>query len=69
MSPALKEKTRNNEQDCESVVELDIEASFSPTDAKEDDFEDIEVEEEPELDLDASQFQGKKGQAGTRTKN
>jgi len=53
--PDLKKKTDSDEESAD----IDFGASFDPADAKDEDFE---------LDLDSSRFQGKKGQAGTRTK-
>jgi len=56
--PDLKKK---NESDSdEESTTIDVGASFGPEDAKDEDFE---------LDMDSSRFQGKKGQAGTRTKS
>lgn len=52
----LKKKKQQKE---EKPVTFDVGESFSPAEAKEHDFE---------LDLDSAIFQGKKGQAGTRTK-
>ncbi|HWG91252.1 MAG TPA: hypothetical protein VNZ52_10440 [Candidatus Thermoplasmatota archaeon] len=52
----LKKKSK---QDTKVELKLDIGETFDVANAKEKDFD---------LDLDASKFQGKKGQAGTRTK-
>ena len=50
---------KKKQQKDEKAVTFDVGESFSPAEAKEEDFE---------LDLDSAIFQGKKGQAGTRTK-
>ncbi|HLE97082.1 MAG TPA: hypothetical protein VI997_06905 [Candidatus Thermoplasmatota archaeon] len=52
----LKRKAR---QEKVGEVKLDLAESFDVANAKDKDFD---------LDLDAARFQGKKGQAGTRTK-
>ncbi|HVL47439.1 MAG TPA: hypothetical protein VM889_02680 [Candidatus Thermoplasmatota archaeon] len=52
----LKKKTK---QEKATEVKLDIGDTFEVANAKDKDFD---------LDLDAAKFQGKKGQAGTRTK-
>lgn len=52
----LKKRQKKDEG---KLVSFDVGESFSPAEAKEEDFE---------LDLDSAIFQGKKGQAGTRTK-
>ena len=52
----LKKKSK---QDKSVEVKLDIGETFEVAEAKDKDFD---------LDLDAAKFQGKKGQAGTRTK-
>ncbi len=54
----LKKKDKQKEEDEE--VDLDVGDSFDVSDAKDEDFE---------LDLDSARFQGKKGQAGTRTRS
>lgn len=56
MRPKVKAKKR---QKVDTVIKLDDEDMFNPANAKDKDFD---------LDLDAAKFQGKKGQAGTRTK-
>lgn len=50
-------KQKKARQD-KGTVELDLSASFDVADAKEEDFD---------LDIEHSQYKGKKGQAGTRT--
>lgn len=55
---AIRHKVKER-QEQQAELELNIEESFSPADAKDEDFD---------LDLDAAQFQGEKGQAGTRRK-
>lgn len=62
MTPKLKKKdaSRNKEKtdSDDDVVDLNIDDALgSPADAKDTDFD---------LDLDASTYQGKKGQAGNR---
>lgn len=52
----LKKKSKSEKT---TEVKLDIGETFEVANAKEKDFD---------LDLDAAKFQGKKGQAGTRTK-
>ncbi len=52
----LKKKSKKKDDDD---VKLDLGSSFDVSDAKDEDFD---------LDLDSARFQGKKGQAGTRTK-
>ncbi len=52
----LKKKTK---QEKATEVKLDVAETFEVENAKDKDFD---------LDLDAAKFQGKKGQAGTRTK-
>lgn len=52
----LKKKTK---QQKDTEVTLDVGDTFEVAQAKDKDFD---------LDLDAAKFQGKKGQAGTRTK-
>ena len=52
----LKRKAR---QEKAGEVKLDLAEAFDVANAKDKDFD---------LDLDAARFQGKKGQAGTRTK-
>jgi ankyrin repeat protein len=52
----LKKKTK---QEKNVEVKLDLGDTFDVANAKDKDFD---------LDLDAAKFQGKKGQAGTRTK-
>lgn len=52
----LKKKTK---QEKNNEVKLDVGDTFDVSTAKDKDFD---------LDLDAAKFQGKKGQAGTRTK-
>jgi hypothetical protein len=53
----LKKKQK---KDKKSEVKFDVGESFDAASAKEKDFD---------LDLEASRFQGKKGQAGTRSKS
>ncbi len=50
---------KKGKQEKTTEVKLDIAESFDVSNAKEKDFD---------LDLDSARFQGKKGQAGTRTK-
>lgn len=57
--PKKKLKKKKKDEDEDSEVEFDLGESFEPAEGKMDDFD---------LDLDASQFRGKKGQAGTRRK-
>jgi len=52
-----KLKRKAKKEDAE--VKLDVGDTFEVAEAKDKDFD---------LDLDAAKFQGKKGQAGTRTK-
>jgi hypothetical protein len=52
----LKKKAKSEKS---SEVKLDLGDTFEVATAKDKDFD---------LDLDAAKFQGKKGQAGTRTK-
>jgi hypothetical protein len=52
----LKKKAK---QEKGAEVKLDVGDTFEIAEAKDKDFD---------LDLDAAKFQGKKGQAGTRTK-
>jgi hypothetical protein len=54
----LKKKAK---QEKGTEVKLDIAETFDVANAKEDDFAS-------DLSMDAAKFQGKKGQAGTRTK-
>ena len=56
MRPKVKGRKR---QKVDTEIKLDEEDTFSPAHAKDKDFD---------LDLDAAKFQGKKGQAGSRTK-
>jgi hypothetical protein len=63
--PSLKKKTQQN-NDEEETADIDFGATFNPADAKDDDFE---MEDKYDLDMDATSWQGKKGQAGTRTKS
>lgn len=57
MTDQQLKKRRKKEK--EEKIEFDLGESFDVEDAKDEDFD---------LDLDAAKFQGKKGQAGTRTK-
>ncbi len=56
---AERKLKKKNKQEKTTEVKLDIAESFDVATAKEKDFD---------LDLDSARFQGKKGQAGTRTK-
>lgn len=58
--PQLQEREPATEEDQEETIEFDLGDTFDVEEAKDDDFE---------LDMDAAEFQGKKGQAGTRSKN
>lgn len=61
MMPDLKLKEKSdtsNDEESESV--LDIEATFDVAEEKDSDFD---------LNMDSTRFRGKKGQAGSRTKN
>lgn len=58
-SMAAQKKARKPRQEKSNKVKIDTDEAFSPANAKDKDFD---------LDLDAARFQGKKGQAGTRTK-
>ena len=57
MALELKEKQESQQGEEE---ELDFGATFDTEDAKDEDFD---------LNLDSARFQGKKGQAGTRTRS
>lgn len=57
VKPKLKKRAQ---QKPEISLDSELIEFFSPASAKDKDFD---------LDLDAARFQGKKGQAGTRTKS
>lgn len=57
--PALKKK-RKTKEDKEADVTFDLGKTFDVDESKMEDFD---------LDLDASVYRGKKGQAGTRRKS
>jgi hypothetical protein len=57
LAKKLKKKDKQDEEDS---VDLDVGDSFHVSEAKDEDFD---------LDLDSARFQGKKGQAGTRTRS
>jgi hypothetical protein len=56
MPAKLKKKTKREKK---AEVKFDVGEAFEVANSKDKDFD---------LDLDAARFQGKKGQAGTRTK-
>lgn len=57
--PAGRKFKKKSGQQGGPEVKLDVGETFQVANAKDKDFD---------LDLDAAKFQGKKGQAGTRTK-
>lgn len=56
----MRPKTKGRKRvKVDTQINLDTEEAFNPANAKDKDFD---------LDLDSARFQGKKGQAGSRTK-
>ncbi|MGQ0536765.1 MAG: hypothetical protein ACT4PT_11935 [Methanobacteriota archaeon] len=55
-----KRLKKRGKKKADEKVSFDVGETFSPADAREEDFD---------LDLDSAIYQGKKGQAGTRTKS
>jgi hypothetical protein len=66
---ALAQKKKKKEkQDSDDDVDLGdlVDESFLEEDEQ---YDEVEEDEQYDLDLDAGRFQGKKGQAGTRTRS
>lgn len=59
MPQKLKKKDKSNEED---EVEFELGETFD-VESEEDQFDDFD------LDVDAAEYRGKKGQAGTRSKD
>lgn len=55
----VKPKRKLTKRKKQEVAPLDVAETFDPAQAKDKDFD---------LDIDAARFQGKKGQAGSRSK-